>query len=264
MGKKHLKTCWQNPWSQSIFIFLKVRYWNFCGFETAPNLFSVDCVGISIKTFQTLTSPDNVREVLRCHSSHNNNKRHHPFQFVSISFVKRHWAEMWENIPRLYQTSISPLRVRTSMMVWPRKSSDSRLKCCFTRDLMSSSSSHTRTLIRSVALWHSLQVGRWLWQVKTITTTWTAMQTATAYLVTAHRDGVFSGAEWHTHTLHFLYGVWFLPRFKWEDVCIRVRTWMGISENVIVKRGSLPGRKNWPKMLHDLYIFIFSFSPNAC
>lgn len=62
------------------------------------------------------------------------------------------------NIPRLYQTSISPLRVRTSMMVWPRKSSDSRLKCCFTRDLMSSSSSHTRTLMRSVALWHSLQV----------------------------------------------------------------------------------------------------------
>lgn len=61
-----------------------------------------------------------------------------------------------ENSPRLYQTSISPLRVRTSMMVWPRKSSLSRLNLCFTRDLMSSSSSHTRTLMRSDELWHSL------------------------------------------------------------------------------------------------------------
>lgn len=61
-----------------------------------------------------------------------------------------------EDSPRLYQTSMSPLRVRTSMMVWPRKSSLSRLNLCFTRDLMSSSSSHTRTLIRSDELWHSL------------------------------------------------------------------------------------------------------------
>lgn len=61
-----------------------------------------------------------------------------------------------ENSPRLYQTSISPLRVRTSIMVWPRKSSLSRLNLCFTRDLMSSSSSHTRTLMRSDELWHSL------------------------------------------------------------------------------------------------------------
>lgn len=61
-----------------------------------------------------------------------------------------------KNSPRLYQTSISPLRVRTSMMVWPRKSSLSRLNLCFTRDLMSSSSSHTRTLMRSDELWHSL------------------------------------------------------------------------------------------------------------
>lgn len=59
--------------------------------------------------------------------------------------------------PRLYHTSISPLRVRTSMIVCPRKSSDSFLKCCFTRDAMSSSSSHTLTFILSVALWHSLQ-----------------------------------------------------------------------------------------------------------
>lgn len=96
------------------------------------------------------------------------------------------------NIPRLYQTSISPLRVRTSMMVWPRKSSDSRLKCCFTRDLMSSSSSHTRTLMRSVALWHSLQRGRWLCQVRTMTTT---TSTAETYSRTAHQVGVFSGAQ---------------------------------------------------------------------
>lgn len=60
------------------------------------------------------------------------------------------------NLPRLYHTSISPLRVRTSMMVWPRKSSLSRLNLCFTRDLMSSSSSQTRTLMRSDELWHSL------------------------------------------------------------------------------------------------------------
>jgi len=59
-------------------------------------------------------------------------------------------------LPRLYQTSISPLRVRTSMIVWPRKSSDSLLKRCLTRDLMSSSSSQTRTLMRSEELWHSL------------------------------------------------------------------------------------------------------------
>lgn len=57
----------------------------------------------------------------------------------------------------MYQTSISPLRVLTSTIVCPRKSSDSFLKCCFTLDLMSSSSSHTLTLIRSVELWHSLK-----------------------------------------------------------------------------------------------------------
>lgn len=69
-----------------------------------------------------------------------------------------------ENSPRLYQTSISPLRVRTSMMVWPRKSSLSRLNLCFTRDLMSSSSSHTRTLMRSDELWHSLDEAE-LWNI---------------------------------------------------------------------------------------------------
>lgn len=71
--------------------------------------------------------------------------------YVCISSI------VWFNWPRLYQTSISPLRVRTSMIVWPRKSSDSRLNFCFTRDLMSSSSSHTRTLMRSEELWHSLK-----------------------------------------------------------------------------------------------------------
>lgn len=63
----------------------------------------------------------------------------------------------FNHLPRLYQTSISPLRVRTSIIVWPKKSSDSLLKRCFTLDLMSSSSSQTRTLIRSEELWHSLR-----------------------------------------------------------------------------------------------------------
>lgn len=43
------------------------------------------------------------------------------------------------------------------MIVCPRKSSDSFLKCCFTLDLISSSSSHTLTFILSVELWHSLE-----------------------------------------------------------------------------------------------------------
>lgn len=73
------------------------------------------------------------------------------------------WEKGWtpfrdrNHLPRLYQTSISPLRVLTSMIVCPKKSSDSFLKCCFTRDLISSSSSQTLTFIRSVELWHSLQ-----------------------------------------------------------------------------------------------------------
>lgn len=110
---------------------------------------------------------------------------------VLLSLVWRFWDQAIA-VPRLYQTSISPLRVRTSMMVWPRKSSDSRLKCCFTRDLMSSSSSHTRTLMRSVALWHSLQFGRWWCQVGTITLT--RRKSASAYRVTAHR--VEYSAKW--------------------------------------------------------------------
>lgn len=45
------------------------------------------------------------------------------------------------NLPRLYQTSISPLNVLTSMIVWPRKSSDSLVNFCMSLDLRSSSSS---------------------------------------------------------------------------------------------------------------------------
>ena len=68
-----------------------------------------------------------------------------------------HYVSLYiDDIPKLYQTSISPLRVRTSMMLWPKKSSDSLFRRCFTRDLMSSSSSQTRNLIRSDELWHSL------------------------------------------------------------------------------------------------------------
>lgn len=44
----------------------------------------------------------------------------------------------------------------TSMMVWPRKSSDSRVNFWRSFDLISLSSSQTRTLIRSDELWHSL------------------------------------------------------------------------------------------------------------
>lgn len=47
--------------------------------------------------------------------------------------------------------------VLTSMMVWPRKSSLSLVSFCRSFDLMSLSSSHTRTLILSLELWHSLQ-----------------------------------------------------------------------------------------------------------
>ena len=58
---------------------------------------------------------------------------------------------------KLYHTSISPDKVRTSMMVCPKKSSDSRVNFCLILDLKSLSSSHTRTLIRSDELWHSLK-----------------------------------------------------------------------------------------------------------
>lgn len=54
------------------------------------------------------------------------------------------WLLLWYNMlhwPRLYQTSISPDNVRTSMIVWPRKSSDSLVNVDRIRDLKSSSSS---------------------------------------------------------------------------------------------------------------------------
>lgn len=44
-------------------------------------------------------------------------------------------------LPRLYQTSISPLSVRTSIIVCPRKSSGSLISFDLTRALISSSSS---------------------------------------------------------------------------------------------------------------------------
>ena len=59
---------------------------------------------------------------------------------------------------RLYHTSISPDNVRTSMMVCPKKSSDSRVNFCLSFDFRSLSSSHTRTLILSDELWHSLEL----------------------------------------------------------------------------------------------------------
>lgn len=44
-------------------------------------------------------------------------------------------------LPKLYQTSISPLSVRTSMIVCPKKSSDSLVSFCLNFDLRSLSSS---------------------------------------------------------------------------------------------------------------------------
>ena len=58
---------------------------------------------------------------------------------------------------RWYHTSISPDRVRTSMIVCPRKSSLSRVSFCRSRAFRSLSSSQTRTLMRSLELWHSLK-----------------------------------------------------------------------------------------------------------
>lgn len=65
-------------------------------------------------------------------------------------------ADLSVRFSKLYQTSISPDSVRTSIMVWPKKSSDSRVNFCRNFDFKSLSSSHTRTFIRSDELWHSL------------------------------------------------------------------------------------------------------------
>ena len=56
---------------------------------------------------------------------------------------------------RWYQTSISPDRVLTSMMVWPKKSSLSLVSFCLSLAFRSLSSSQTLTLILSLELWHS-------------------------------------------------------------------------------------------------------------
>jgi hypothetical protein len=50
-------------------------------------------------------------------------------------------ADLSVRFSRLYQTSISPDNVRTSMIVCPRKSSDSRVNFCMSLARMSSSSS---------------------------------------------------------------------------------------------------------------------------
>lgn len=92
------------------------------------------------------------------------------YYYKSRSLIKRKWSLL--HSPRLYHTSISPLSVRTSMIVCPRKSSDSRLNFCLTRDLMSSSSSHTRTFIRSEELWHSLKTHIRLGLIYSNTTTY--------------------------------------------------------------------------------------------
>ena len=76
--------------------------------------------------------------------------------------------DLSERFSKLYQTSISPDKVLTSIMVWPRKSSDSLVNFCLNLDFKSLSSSQTRTLMRSDELWHSLQKNHMLLIVKII------------------------------------------------------------------------------------------------
>lgn len=77
-------------------------------------------------------------------------------------------ADLSVRFSKLYQTSISPDRVRTSMIVCPKKSSDSRVSFCLNFDFKSLSSSQTRTFIRSDELWHSLfeKDFNWKWEKK--------------------------------------------------------------------------------------------------
>lgn len=63
----------------------------------------------------------------------------------------------------MYQTSISPDRVLTSIIAWPRKSSDSRVSFCRSLLFRSLSSSQTRIFIRSVELLHSLKLENTIW-----------------------------------------------------------------------------------------------------
>ncbi len=76
------------------------------------------------------------------------------------SLIDPETDDLSDRFSKLYHTSISPDRVRTSMMVWPRKSSLSLVSFCLSLDLRSLSSSHTRTLMRSEELWHSLGRGK--------------------------------------------------------------------------------------------------------
>ena len=75
------------------------------------------------------------------------------------SLIAPDTADLSVLFSRLYHTSISPESVRTSMIVCPKKSSDSLVNFCRNFDFKSLSSSHTRTLILSEELWHSLEKG---------------------------------------------------------------------------------------------------------
>ena len=78
------------------------------------------------------------------------------------SLMEPETEERSDLFSRWYHTSISPDRVRTSMIVCPRKSSLSRVSFCRSRAFRSLSSSQTRTLMRSLELWHSLKQW-WMW-----------------------------------------------------------------------------------------------------
>ena len=83
--------------------------------------------------------------------------------FLKCRGVARSIAPSWElviqsllKVINLFFHLINPLNF-TSMIVCPRKSSDSLVSLCLSLDLRSLSSSQTRTLILSLELWHSLR-----------------------------------------------------------------------------------------------------------
>ena len=89
-------------------------------------------------------------------------KRSHNFTrertilYIKTEVISR-YCDLY-NVFDIIMQGISSWRMdwNTSMMVWPRKSSDSRVNFWRNFDLMSLSSSQTRTLMRSDELWHSL------------------------------------------------------------------------------------------------------------
>jgi hypothetical protein len=93
------------------------------------------------KLYQTSISPERVR------TYSTENKMKNKTEIVKLLLKKRHIP------PPKKKKGFTSM---TSMIVCPRKSSDSRVNFWRIFDLKSLSSSQTRTLIRSEELWHSL------------------------------------------------------------------------------------------------------------